>query len=66
MNNNNEENQQQLTSLISKEINTTQIQISPQINKISSSEDNSQNNLPDLSSILKEIPLHNLNDYYNI
>ena len=66
MNNYHEENQQQLTSLISKEINTTQIQISPQINKISSSEDNSQNNLPDLSSILKEIPLHNLNDYYNI
>ena len=62
MNNYHEENQQKLSPLISKEINNEIIQQSPQINKISSSEDN----LSELLTILKEIPLHNLNDYYNI
>ena len=62
MNNYHEENQQKLSPLISKEINNEIIQQSPQINKISSSEDN----LSELLKILKEIPLHNLNDYYNI
>ena len=62
MNNYHEENQQKLSPLISKEINNEKIQQSPQINKISSSEDN----LSELLTILKEIPLHNLNDYYNI
>ena len=62
MNNYHEENHEKLSPLIPKEINKEQISSSPQINKISSSDDNSF----ELSSILKEIPLHNLNDYYNI
>ena len=62
MNNYHEENQQKLSPLISKEINNEQIQKSPQINKISPSDED----LSELLSILKEIPLHNLNDYYNI
>ena len=64
-----ENNRNSNSSLISKQINLSEIPSTP-INLTKTEkekEDNDiENNFSDLLSILKEIPLHNLNDYYNI
>ena len=64
-----ENNRNSNSSLISKQINLSEIPSTP-INLTKTEkekEDNNiENNFSDLLSILKEIPLHNLNDYYNI
>ena len=57
--NNQTKESQQNSSLITQNINTSDINVSPKT-EIKSE------NFSDLTSILKEIPLNNLNDYYCI
>ena len=57
--NNQPKESQQNSSLITQNINTSDINVSPKT-EIKSE------NFSDLTSILKEIPLNNLNDYYSI
>ena len=58
-----QENQQNSPSSIIQNINNSEIptSLTQEIQK-----ENSKNNISDISTILKEIPLHNLNDYYSI
>ena len=58
-----QENQQNSPSSIIQNINNSEIptSLTQEIQN-----ENSKNNISDISTILKEIPLHNLNDYYNI
>ena len=58
-----QENQQNSPSSIIQNINNSEIPTS--LTKEIQNE-NSKNNISDISTILKEIPLHNLNDYYSI
>ena len=58
-----QENQQNSPSSIIQNINNSEIptSLTQEIQN-----ENSKNNISDISTILKEIPLHNLNDYYSI
>ena len=58
-----QENQQNSPSSIVQNINNSEIptSLTQEIQN-----ENSKNNISDISTILKEIPLHNLNDYYSI
>ena len=58
-----QENQQNSPSSILQNINNSEIptSLTQEIQN-----ENSKNNISDISTILKEIPLHNLNDYYSI
>ena len=58
-----QENQQNSPSSIAQNINNSEIptSLTQEIQN-----ENSKNNISDISTILKEIPLHNLNDYYSI
>ena len=57
--NNQTKESQQNSSLITQNINTSDINVSPKT-------EIKNENFSDLTSILKEIPLNNLNDYYSI
>ena len=58
-----QENQENSPSSINQNINNSEIptSLTQEIQN-----ENSKNNISDISTILKEIPLHNLNDYYSI
>ena len=58
-----QENQENSPSSIIQNINNSEIptSLTQEIQN-----ENSKNNISDISTILKEIPLHNLNDYYSI